>query len=177
MNIDYLKLGELETNCYILTKENKVLIIDPADNFIRIKNRVNNFEVVGVIVTHKHPDHIGALEEVLSYYKTKLYDINNLKEGKNKIDDFTFEVLYTKGHTDDSITIYFEKEKAMFTGDFLFYLSIGRTDLGGNYLDMKNSIEKIKTYKDINIYPGHGPFTTIDFEKENNPFFNNKIHF
>ena len=59
----------------------------------------------------------------------------------------------------------------MFTGDFLFYLSIGRTDLGGNYLDMKNSIEKIKTYKDINIYPGHGPFTTIDFEKENNPFF------
>ena len=34
-----------------------------------------------------------------------------------------------------------------------------------------NSIEKIKMYKDINIYPGHGPFTTIDFEKENNPFF------
>ena len=54
----------------------------------------------------------------------------------------------------------------MFTGDFLFKSSIGRTDLGGNNKDMKNSLENFKKYDDDTIiYPGHGPKTKLGIEK------------
>ena len=61
------------------------------------------------------------------------------------------------------------EDKVIFTGDFLFAGSIGRTDLGGSDVDMKKSLEKIKKYdKDIVIYPGHGPSSTLDIEFKNN---------
>jgi len=54
----------------------------------------------------------------------------------------------------------------MFTGDFIFRSSIGRTDLGGNDLDMQESLEKISSYPDdIVLYPGHGDETTLGREK------------
>jgi len=60
----------------------------------------------------------------------------------------------------------------MFTGDFLFYGTIGRTDLeGSNEEDMKKSIDKIKKYPDAKIYPGHGWTTTLKREKEKNIYF------
>ena len=60
----------------------------------------------------------------------------------------------------------------MFTGDFLFYLSVGRTDLEyGNNDEMLKSIEKIKKYNDdITIYPGHSSKTTLGFEKKYNEY-------
>lgn len=77
------------------------------------------------------------------------------------------------GHTNDSLSYYFYKENIMFTGDFIFAGSIGRTDLGGNSNDMKNSINKIKKYSDnIKIYPGHGDTTSLIDEKVNNVYFN-----
>ena len=171
MNIEVLKLGPLETNCYVLRKNQKVLIIDPADEVLKIKNSIGNDELLGIIVTHSHFDHIGALNELLECYDTNVYDKNNLKEKEYNIGGFQFEVIYTPGHTDDSITIYFKQEKIMFVGDFVFKDSIGRTDLGGNIIEMKESIEKIKEYHDILIYPGHGDSTNIDYEKENNYYF------
>ena len=62
----------------------------------------------------------------------------------------------------------------MFTGDFLFKETVGRTDLEyGNLNEMKESIKKIKKYdNDIVIYPGHGEKTTLGYEKENNEYFN-----
>ena len=63
---------------------------------------------------------------------------------------------------------YFKKEKVMFTGDFIFKGTIGRTDLyGGNFKQMKESLKNIITYPDdIKIYPGHGPSSTLGAEKE-----------
>ena len=96
-----------------------------------------------------------------------------MHHGKITIGPFDIEVIYTKGHTNDSVTYYFKEEKIMFTGDFIFKNSIGRTDLGGNTKDMIESINKIKHYDDsIIIYPGHGEYTTLSSEKENNEFFN-----
>lgn len=172
MKIELLKLGYLQTNCYFLINGNKVLLIDPADEFNRIKSKLNNFTLVGVIVTHNHFDHIGALNEVLKEYNVKLYNFDNLNEGATEIDDFKFEVIYTPGHTNDSITIYFTEEKVMFVGDFIFNDSIGRTDLPtGNYNEMLNSISKIKKYSNVKIYPGHGESTTLEFEKKYNYYF------
>lgn len=160
MIIDRLILGSLATNCYILTINNDCIVIDPADDYDKIKKKICGKNILGTIVTHHHFDHVGALN-----YFDKVYDINNLKEGINTLGTFNFEVIYTPGHTNDSICIYFKKEKIMFVGDFLFKDGIGRVDLGGNILDMKNSLVKINKYdKDITIYPGHGDKSKLGCE-------------
>lgn len=163
MKINRLILGSLKTNCYILTIDNDCIVIDPADNYELIKKEINGKNILGAIITHHHFDHIGA-----SCYFDKVYDINNLKEGINKIGKFNFEIIYTEGHTKDSICIYFKDDNVMFVGDFIFKDGIGRTDLGGNIIDMQNSIRKISKYDpSITIYPGHGDNSKLGIELMN----------
>lgn len=160
MTIDRLVLGSLQTNCYVLTLNNSCIVIDPADNYTKIKEIIKDKKVLGALITHHHFDHVGAIK-----YFDNIYDINNLKEGINKIDEFIFEIIYTPGHTKDSISIYFKEENIMFTGDFLFKNGIGRTDLGGNIIDMKNSLKRVSKYnKNIVIYPGHGDKSILGIE-------------
>ena len=98
-----------------------------------------------------------------------------LHEGdKIKLGDYTFECLHTPGHSPGSICFYNAQNKFAIVGDVLFYGSIGRTDLPrGNHEDLLNSIrEKLFVLPDdVKIYSGHGPSTSIGFEKNNNPFF------
>lgn len=171
MEIKNVIVGPLETNCYLLIENQNCLVIDPGEEADLIKKAIGDKKVVGIIITHYHFDHIGALEELKYKYQTNVYDFHSLKEGKNQIENFTFEVLFTPGHKEDSISLLFGKN--MFVGDFIFQNSIGRTDLeGGNFEEMKESIQKLKTYPDdITLYPGHGPKTTLKEEKEYNMFF------
>lgn len=173
MKIDRIVVGELEENCYVLTIENECLIIDPGAEFDKIRDKIGNKKVLGVLITHHHFDHVGALKEVLEFYQTKLYDFNNLKEQQYEVGPFIFEVIYNPGHTDDSISFYFKKDNVMFVGDFIFLESIGRCDLeGGSFIKMKESIDKITQIKqNITLYPGHGLKTTLDYEKKHNSFF------
>jgi len=173
MNIDIVKVGQLECNCYLIEINNKVLVIDPGDELDKIISKIDSREVVGIIVTHYHFDHIGALDELVNKYKVLVYDRNNLCEGENIISEFIFDVIYTPGHKEDSITIYFKKDKIMFTGDFIFRDSVGRCDLfGGNVDDMIKSIKKIIKYdRDILLYPGHGDETYLGYEIDNNYYF------
>lgn len=160
MQINRVVVGPLETNCYILIKDDKCLVIDPGDEIDKIKKEIGNKEVVGVIVTHYHFDHIGAL----NYFdKDLILDKSNLEEKEYNINGFNFEVIYTPGHKEDCITIYFKEENIMFTGDFIFEGTIGRMDLeGGSIIDMKKSLDKIKKYDgSIKIYPGHGNSTYL----------------
>lgn len=163
MKVNRVVVGDLQTNCYILSINNKCLVIDPGDEYNKIKETIGNNEVVGVIVTHYHFDHIGALN---NFDNNLVLDRNNLEEKEYDIDNFKFEVIYTPGHKEDSITIYFREENIMFTGDFIFKDSIGRTDLpGGNYSEMLNSLNKMNKYdKNILIYPGHGDKTHLYYE-------------
>lgn len=170
MKIERVVVGYLEENCYVLRKNEDVLIIDPGDEIDKIKTVIGDNNVVGVLVTHSHFDHIGAL----SYFdKSLIYDFSNLKEGENKISDFIFEVIYTPGHSSDSISFYFDEVNSLFCGDFIFYENIGRYDLPtGNFVVMKESINKIKKYpKNMKIYPGHGDSTNLYHEIENNVYF------
>lgn len=172
MKIDKIIVGPLQENCYILTKNNNVLIIDPGDEYQKIKEHIKG-NVVGILITHNHFDHIGALNDLLNDYDVKVYNNSNLKEERIDIKDFKFEIIKTHGHTDDSISFYFYEDNIMFTGDFLFKDSIGRTDLPtGDMIEMKISIKKIKKYDDnIVIYPGHGDITNLGYEKINNYYF------
>lgn len=173
MQVSYIKVGYLKCNCYLLEKDNKCLLIDPGDDFDKIKEFISGKNIVGILLTHSHFDHVASVDDLVEEYGYRINDLNNLVEGENKIDDFSFEVIKTFGHTMDSITYYFREEKMMFTGDFLFRGTIGRCDLvESNYDYMLDSIEKIKNYDDdIVIYPGHGIKTKLGVEKKNNPYF------
>lgn len=174
MKINSIKVGYLECNCYLIEKNKECLLIDPGEDLEKIENFIKGKNIKGILITHSHFDHTASANDLKKKYSIPIYDVNNLKEGINNIDIFTFEVIKTFGHTMDSICFYFEKEKIMFTGDFLFYHTIGRCDLpGSNYNEMIKSINKIKKYpKDIIIYPGHGPKSSLEEEINNNPYFN-----
>lgn len=174
MDIKTVVTGYLDENCYILIKNGTCLIVDPGDNYQKIKEEIGENKVLGVLITHSHFDHIGALRNFLVKRSIKIFKKSNLIENKEyKIGDFSFEAIYTPGHSKDSVTFYFKEENKMFIGDFVFKESIGRTDLpGGSDEEMKNSIQKLITYDNsIELYPGHYDKTTLGYEKENNPFF------
>ena len=85
-----------------------------------------------------------------------------------------FQILRTPGHTPGGVTFYCAEEKAAFTGDTLFRMSIGRTDFErGSYDDMLNSLTKVLAQlpADTTVYPGHGPKTNIGEETKYNPYF------
>lgn len=175
MKMKIVQNGELRENCYLLEIDNKYLIIDPGSEFEKIDSYINeNGEVLAILVTHRHFDHIGALDDFVNKYKCSVYDRSNLEERKYIIDPFKFEVIYNPGHTPDSISFYFYEENKMFVGDFIFEGNIGRCDLeGGDMQEMLNSIKKIKKYPDeITIYSGHGEFTKLGHEKRRNYYFN-----
>ena len=173
MQIDTVITGALEENCYIISDNDKCLVIDPGDDFLKIKEKINDKKVLAVLITHSHFDHIGALRNFLVKRSIKIFKKSNLLEQSYDIGPFNFECIFTPGHSNDSITFYFKNINAMFVGDFIFKDSIGRTDLPtGSLNDMKKSIEKIKKYNnDILIYNGHGPSTTLGTEKKNNIYF------
>jgi len=111
------------------------------------------------------------------------YGIYHYEE--NEADDFIDEngtiavgnqvlsILFVPGHSPGHVAFYHAESKTLIAGDVLFYNSIGRTDLpGGNYDTLIESIhQKLFTLPDdVTVYPGHGPETTIGFEKQTNPF-------
>lgn len=173
MKVERLIVGNLYENCYILIKNDDVIIIDPGDNFKLIEKSIDGRRVSCILITHSHFDHIGALDDLIKKYRPLVLDYSNLKEKEYLIDGFKFEVIFTPGHSKDSVSYYFKKERIMFVGDFIFKEGIGRCDLdGGDFKEMLNSIYKIKKYSDCTIYPGHGESTTLKYEKVNNEYFN-----
>lgn len=173
MEIINVQVGMLKTNCYILKIKDDILIIDPGDEYYKIYDYIKDKHLKGVLITHNHFDHTGALNQILKNYDVKVYDKSNLEERTYKIDEFTFDAIYTPGHTRDSITFYFKEDNIMFDGDFVFKDGIGRCDLPtGDYEQLARSITKIKKYpKCTTLYPGHGDKTTLEDEEKFNEYF------
>ncbi len=166
MKIKTIITGYLEENCYILIQDNNCLIVDPGDNYKEILNEVSNYNLKGILITHYHFDHVLCLDDVLKEYNVEVVDYKN----RNKISPFIFEISENYGHTMDSVSFYFRKEKIMFTGDFVFKDSIGKYDYYNENI-MYESLKRFCTLDDdIVIYPGHGESFTIGYEKENNYF-------
>ena len=141
MEIKCVVTGFLDENCYLLIKDGKCLVVDPGDDFHKIKDEIGDNKVLGVLITHSHADHIGSLRKSWNKRSIKIFKKSNLEEKEYSIGDFKFKCIYTPGHSKDSVTFYFEEEKIMFIGDFIFKESIGRCDLpGGSDAVMKQSI-------------------------------------
>ncbi len=97
-----------------------------------------------------------------------------IKDGETiELDGVTFEVMHIPGHSPGGVVFYSKEEKLLLAGDVLFKGSIGRSDLpGGNQQDLIDGIRNrlLVLPEDVNVYPGHGPVTTIGEEKRTNPF-------
>ncbi|MEG1606921.1 MAG: MBL fold metallo-hydrolase [Mucinivorans sp.] len=95
-----------------------------------------------------------------------------------KLAENTIKIIHTPGHTPGGVSIFIPSQNQLLSGDTLFKESIGRTDLpGGDYNQIMNSIltRLIPLGSDIQIYPGHGPFTTLSHELSYNPFITEAI--
>lgn len=128
-----------------------------------------------------HPNDLPVLKAVKVYapsYGIYQYQETEpdgyLKEGETiRFGNQNLRVLFVPGHAPGHVAFYHEADKLLIGGDVLFYNSIGRTDLpGGNFDTLIASIHHVlfKLPDDVTVYPGHGPETTIGFEKRTNPF-------
>lgn len=188
---------------YACPKTREAVIIDPGDEAERILAMIQQHKVIPkyIINTHGHIDHICAIDDVDAVYhvllaihaadlpmytderNAQLYGRSTplvkkkpdmlLKEGDQiTFGTLTLEVLHTPGHSPGSICLV-SQSHCIFSGDTLFYRSIGRTDLpGGNYTQIEQSIRhKLYTLaENLVVFPGHGQPTTIAEEKYANPF-------
>jgi hydroxyacylglutathione hydrolase len=135
-----------------------------------------------VIVTHGHPDHLEGIQAfsgssaLISLHPIELEFINSvaphygskggisqfepqvlLKEGQLRVEDMSFEVIHTPGHSPGSICIYWPEKKALFCGDVVFQQGLGRTDLpGGNGGQLKESVRRLAQFDVEYLFPGHG---------------------
>ena len=174
MEIIKIVTGLLDENCYVLKEANNCLVVDPGDDYQVIKEKIGDSKLLGILITHSHFDHIGALRNFLTKKSVKIFKKSNLEDGKEyEIGDFKFVSYYTPGHSSDSVSFYFEKDKALFVGDFIFKGSIGRCDLPtGSSEEMIKSLKKIKETidKETTLYTGHYDITTLKDEISKNPY-------
>ena len=173
MEIKQVVTGYLDENCYVLIQDGKCLVVDPGDDFLKIKEEIGDNQVLGVLITHSHADHIGALRNFLTKRSIKIYKSSNVEDGVPiDLGDFHFQAYHTPGHSKDSVTFYFPEEGFMLVGDFIFKESVGRCDLpGGSETELKESIQKLLEFSDdIILYPGHYEETTLGYERKNNPY-------
>ncbi len=160
----------------------------------------NQLKLVGICLTHLHFDHLYGVQDLhiatgapifspsedafllereagtggmWGFPKVKRFTASPLSEGKHTLGPLSFTALHTPGHTPGSMSLYFSEFNAVFSGDVLFYRAIGRSDLpGGDHNILIDSIKReLFTLPDETIvYPGHGPESSVNDEKHNNPY-------
>lgn len=188
----YILMDETSKECAVIDPGGDAEDIDSYLNQIEAK-------VKYILLTHGHADHTGAVGYFIEKYNVdahinvedgKLILENNFMFGPLKfkgedvklnmdvneasqfnIGNIKIQIIETPGHTPGGVC--YKVENNLFTGDTLFLRSIGRTDLtGGNFDTLINSIKSklLMLDGDVIVYPGHGPMSNIQYEKDNNSF-------
>lgn len=184
------------------TESKNAVAVDPGSDFQKIKKLLDehNLTLKKILLTHGHYDHIGAVRETAAAYGAEVYIHENdapmltsrtksladaigagrfneipefitLRNGDViSLDEISFEVIHTPGHTEGGVC--YKCGNALFTGDTLFKLSMGRTDFpGGNMGEMFKSLQKLAQLEgDYDVFPGHNETSTLSYERKNNPY-------
>lgn len=199
MKLYHITTGLLKVNTYFLVNEDTkdAVIVDSGENYNLIKKTEIDLgiKIKYALYTHGHFDHAGSAKKLqddgvkICISKTdakKLLNDENLAKNFGRkfgyctaditfsdgdvliLCGITFKVLETPGHTDGSVT--FMVDDMLFTGDTLFYGTVGRTDfITGSRTEMINSIKKLFALSgDYSVYPGHDEFTSLAAERKNN---------
>lgn len=198
-----LLYGEIPVNCYVIENDGECFIVDPGYEKERVIEYVKakGLEVKGILLTHGHIDHIGAIDafnvpvyihekeyEILVdnhkngfefYGREKPYnlediDIVTIDEDKTfKVGDKTIEVIFTPGHTIGGVCYKIGDD--LYTGDTLFKETVGRWDFPtGNLEVLKESVVRlVDSMKDeVRIHPAHGESSTMENERKYNDYYN-----
>lgn len=184
--------GLYQENCYLIYDDNSLLVIDPGGKSKKLIEIIDLLqrEVKAILLTHGHYDHTGACDDLKNKYHCPIYaskddepllrnringsivtsEINWLTGNSLIFGDINVEIFYTPGHSEGSVM--YKIEDKLFSGDTLFRLSVGRTDLyGGSNHKLIQSLRLIETFdENVMVYPGHDETTTIGFELDNNPY-------
>lgn len=202
MILKCLPTGLLSSNCYIIGDGGEGAVIDPGVKSPDISAVLDaeKLSLKYILLTHVHLDHILSMEHLRQKYGAPVI-VHRLDAGAlgdpvlngaalfgadtvfgaadicaehgdiYKIGGQELEIIHTPGHSPGSICI--RAGENLFTGDTLFRLGIGRTDLeGGSTRDIMDSLTNrlMELEDDVQVFPGHGPKTTIGFERRNTPY-------
>ena len=199
-------IGELETNTYVLESGGVFAVIDPAENNEELLHFLSGKNVKYVLLTHGHFDHISGVNSAVNKTGASVcvhfLDSEMLRDGDKSfytehyggiqpeikadillndgdeisLGETKLRVMHTPGHTNGSVCYIIEKDRLIFSGDTLFRLSAGRTDLAGisPFVAARQELASLKKLTmipgDFTVYPGHGEETTLQFERENNRY-------
>lgn len=189
----------MQTNGYIIQSGETCLVIDAPAGFDHALES-QAIKPTHLLLTHQHFDHVeavSALEKagctVIAHttYSPDLIredfaqmaglDVSvpaftvdqTIDRGSLIIGDLNIDIAHVPGHSPDSITFYFPDHSIVVAGDTLFAGGIGRTDLpGGNHDTLLRRIRDalLTLPAETRVFPGHGPATTINREKNTNPY-------
>jgi glyoxylase-like metal-dependent hydrolase (beta-lactamase superfamily II) len=202
MQVKRFVVNPLGVNCYVVYHQGEAVIVDPGEASEEILEFIQqeNLQVVAIINTHGHADHIAGNGWIMEKTKAPLWiheleapylsDPNLhlgpmigqefppveaqrlLKAGDIiTLGDKNLEVLHTPGHSPGGIALY--GAGFLISGDTLFKSSVGRWDLPqGDQAVLQQSLARLALLPpETVVYPGHGSSTTIQDEVESNPFF------
>ena len=188
--------GGLQNNSYIIKFDNKCVVIDPASKLINVAVEEEGLQVLAVLLTHGHFDHIKGVQEFLDkkvpvyihkndlgkctgeqmsdwlkrFRITPFVPTNFVQDGEVlNFDGLEIKVIHTPGHSAGGVSYVIKN--VIFSGDTLFLDSFGRYDFeDSSFDDLKFSIkEKLFGLQgDYVVYSGHGESTTLAYERERN---------
>ena len=195
LNIRAFVFGRLRENTYVLSSlPGRAVVIAPGCetseelDFLLKWLEEHELKPEAVVLTHAHHDHragAGALQRMFGIpvymgeaekqvFDDLDFETSPLEDGQSlTLAGITFEVIATPGHTPGGVCLYDRADGALLSGDTLFRGTIGRTDLpGGDYDKLIVSVmDKIMGLDgDVEIFPGHGPASSIAEERTENPF-------
>lgn len=178
------------TNCYVITdNDGNAVMIEASADVNKVQDILDNdrVQLKAILLTHGHADHRETLEQCREKFGCPVYisaadseffgisDTLPLADGeKLTFGQIKIQVISTPGHTPGGCCLICED--MLFSGDTLFAGTVGRTDLGGGDFDtLMKSLEKLSgaVKENLKVLPGHNHFSTMDLEKENNPYLKN----
>jgi glyoxylase-like metal-dependent hydrolase (beta-lactamase superfamily II) len=202
LHVEQFELGPIGTNGYLVHASEdagEAVIVDPGGDAdtLQAALRRANASLAGILITHSHWDHLGAVADLADstgapVYMSALeapvlaqpddffpdigvrpYLVDVQLEGDETIElaGISFQTLHVPGHSPGHLAYY--ADGSLFSGDVLFAGSVGRTDLP--HADWETLVESIRTLVDrfppeTVVYSGHGPRTTLGEELARNPF-------
>jgi hydroxyacylglutathione hydrolase len=179
VDVRMFTVGQIAENCFLFRRDgsDSALIVDPGDEAERILAAANELgvSIEGILLTHTHFDHIGAVAPVAratgapvwcpemeapvladinsfvpwpGFGPFESYDADHTVKGGEKLElaGMEIDVIFTPGHSPGHVTYSLPDEQALFSGDVLFQGSVGRTDLPGG--DWGTLLESIRTLVD-----------------------------